>query len=447
MKIEERKTYPIALGLCILLLLPFLYLSFFCYPVADDLTYAWKGQNKEFWKAITNEYQFWNGRYFSNILVLHNPFGYGSLLLYRLVPIALIIGIILSAKHYFQSLFKNAFTSRSYWIWAILFCLIFLCTMPDISEGIYWYTGSVSYTLGCIFLLFSFSFKLQKRTLLSLLFLFLGMGCSEVCMLFGLLIIGTKHFLFNQRNWILLIATIFFSALVYFAPGNEIRSSLFEAKHQFLHSLLYSIAQTARFNFAFLGITIFLASTLWIYSLEYLNERSLTIRNSFGLNWKNSWLLLLIPIFISTFPAYWSTGILGQHRTTNVACFFWIFAWLANITVWYNLLKSKSFFKKYLFAALLLLFTIPNFFVRNDHLHLLTDLLESRHKVYSNIMQERWLRMNNCSELEPGSIIYLPKDSSECYTLDVLPLYEPKHWMNEGYALFSNCDDILIEKE
>jgi len=447
LKIEERKTYRIAFGLCILLLFPFLYLSFFCWPIADDLTYAWKGQNTAFWKAIINEYKFWNGRYFSNLLVLHNPFGYGSLLLYRLVPLALIFGVIFSARHYFQSVFKNAFMSRTYSIWGIVFCLLFLFSMPNISEGIYWYTASVSYTLGSIFLLLSFSLHLRKRRFLSLFFLFLGMGCSEACMLFGLVYYMYQHFFLQKKNWPLLIAALLFSAIVYFAPGNAIRSNLFDAKHQFFHSLLYSFAQTARFNFSFFGISILIASLFWLYNLEKLNERSLAIRNSFSLNWKSSWLLLLIPVFISAFPAYWSTGILGQHRTINVACFFWIFAWFANITVWYNALKSKAFFKKRLFAALLFVFLIPNFIVRKDHFHLACDLLENRYKMHSSIMEERWNRMENCSDLASGTSIFLPIDSSNCETLNVLPLYEPDHWMNEGYAIFSKCPDIVIVAE
>lgn len=447
MRIEERKTFRKALCFCLVLLSPFLFLAFYSWPIADDLTYAFKGQNSPFWEGVFNEYKNWNGRYFSNVLVLHNPFGYGSILLYRLVPIALIFGIAFSARHYFQSLFKNAFNFRSYWIGGFLFCLLFLFTMPDISEGIYWYTGSVSYTLGAILLLFSFSFHLRKRTFLSLIFLFLGMGCSEVCMLFGLLYYFVQHFVFKSKNGVLLIAAVLFAAAVYFAPGNAIRSALFDAKHQLFHSIIYSVAQTARFNLSFLGLAVILTSIIWVYNLEKLSERSIVIRNSFGMTWKNSWLLLLVPIFISAFPAYWSTGILGQHRTINVACFFWIFAWFANLTVWFNALQAKSLFRKKIFAFGLIVFLIPNFIVRKDHFQLLSDIIEKRYETHSNVMEERWKRMENCKKLNEGALIYLPIDSSQCKTLDVLPLYEPEHWMNEGYAIFCGCEHVRIKKE
>src|SRR5262249_3706199 len=40
--------------------------------------------------------------------------------------------------------------------------------------------------------------------------------------------------------------------------------------------------------------------------------------------------VLTIPI--ATFPVYWSTGVLGQHRTPSVACFVFVLLWFAALT-------------------------------------------------------------------------------------------------------------------
>ena len=43
--------------------------------------------------------------------------------------------------------------------------------------------------------------------------------------------------------------------------------------------------------------------------------------------------LLLFVIFFSSFLPYWVSGILGQHRTLNVAYFMFIILWFSTITV------------------------------------------------------------------------------------------------------------------
>jgi hypothetical protein len=48
--------------------------------------------------------------------------------------------------------------------------------------------------------------------------------------------------------------------------------------------------------------------------------------------WLAAGLLLVIPAAV--FPAYWETGLLGQHRTVNTAYFAFLVLWFTATAIW-----------------------------------------------------------------------------------------------------------------
>ena len=124
------------------------WLAAYVHPYADDLSYATVGIRYGLWERLVLEYNHWNGRYFSNILVLRGPMVLGferGLFWYRLVPLALMFLTWLGAYQLIKALFRELISQGNARIAGLIFLLVYLNAMPDASEGFYWYTGAVSY--------------------------------------------------------------------------------------------------------------------------------------------------------------------------------------------------------------------------------------------------------------------------------------------------------------
>ncbi len=151
----------ILLFLLVISLTPYIYLAFFAHPIADDLIYASKGEFTNILNLMRTEYLSWNGRYISNFFVLINPIKH-SLLLYQIIPICLVALILFGARVFFRCFFKEQNLKPSSLLnITLLFTLILLGQLPTIAEGIYWYTGAITYIppIGFTLLYFSLIYK------------------------------------------------------------------------------------------------------------------------------------------------------------------------------------------------------------------------------------------------------------------------------------------------
>lgn len=462
--IKTSNSYSTLTVILILLVIlsPYLYISQYCNPVTDDLTYAFKGKNPDFWNVYFGEYENWNGRYFSNFLVLINPVSSDNFTLYKFIPIALIILTFISIFYLIHQLIQNIFNSIFKIQISLIILLLYLQTMPIISEGIYWYTGAVTYQVGIISALLFLGMLVQFyngnwvmknkliHSIMILLLLFISAGCNELNMvlsIFILLIIGIKTYSYSKyRNFILLFlfASILFGILVYFAPGNENRGDNFEEKHDFFRSLFYSAAQTIRFFTIWLsGGTLLIASLLYYPICKKLSEEIPLFKNSFHLSPVMALLLSLSFIFIGAFLPYWSTGNLGQHRTMNVSLFFFMLTWFVFLTSLYNsnLLKWENLHPKIkiiLFSVLCL-----TLFFTNNGWNVIHDLYSGNAKSYDEQMNERYEKIRNMND-----DLYLPMIKNPPKTLFVLDLIDdPNHWQNRSYTVFFNKTEYLIYRE
>ncbi|WP_460879602.1 hypothetical protein [Pontibacter rugosus] len=65
---KNKKTYWFILVLGIYCLLPFLVLSFYTYPQADDFDFAVRDSQNSFWETQVYSYLNWSGRFFGTCL-------------------------------------------------------------------------------------------------------------------------------------------------------------------------------------------------------------------------------------------------------------------------------------------------------------------------------------------------------------------------------------------
>lgn len=451
----------------IIAIAPYIYISIYANPIADDFNNAAKGKANNLWIASTELYFNWGGRYASNIFVLLNPLVFDSFVGYKIVPPILITLTICAYFIFIQVIIGDIINKVKSLQIAFLLTLLFIYQMPIISEGIYWYTGAVTYHLANIialiyiallYLFFQQKYLFQNKNIhviIVSLFLFILIGFNEIHMISSLILsfvifLIDKRQQFNNKNFViyLLIITVLFCVLEVFAPGNSKRGSHAVAQnHRFFHSLFSSILQTSRFFLEWLSSTpLLLLSVLYYYLNEKLSKTHKLFSNSFYLSPLVSSFLLLFIIFFCSFLPYWATGILGQHRTLNIAYFMFIILWFINLTVCYNYFRNKiGLIKELSFSAnLTILFLVWSSLVfTKNGFDIMIDITSGKAIQYNNDMIKRYSLLDS-----PRDTIYFKPITNPPKTLFVLDItHDPNYWLNTGYNKYFKTDKkIMIEK-
>lgn len=465
MSYSKRHSWFFLISL-LLLFAPYVYISRYTNPVADDFVYGARAEANALSTLLIPEYFNANGRYVSNIFAFLNPIGYHSFFIYKLVPVVLIILILLSTYALVRIMMgKDQSNIESFTI-SLLFSGLFFYQMPILSEGIYWYSGAVTYQLGTVFMItylsmlvlftqgrFFFKSKAFHIVLLTLL-LIAGIGFTEIHMIAFLLFscislfIAIKHKLRCKPLFIyLLIITCIFSGIMFFSPGNDNRASLFVNNHRFLYSLALACAQTLRFFLEWTAsIPLLALSFLYYFLNKKLSENNHLFSVSFYLSPFYSVAMLFVVIFIAVFPPYWATGILGQHRTVNVAYYLFLMMWFINLTVCYNFYKNElpdvQFINRQLQSILLMVTLVALFFSKNGY-DILTDIFYGKAQAYDVQMTSRYAQLQ-----APADTIYFNPIQDPPKSLFLYDVKEdPADWLNQSYNLYFKCKDKSIIKK
>lgn len=468
-QILRRELLPwYALILILLVVSPYFYLSFYIYPAADDYNYAFLTISKDWNKEYFNQYNTWNGRYASNILVLLNPIAFHNLIFYRFIPLILIFFTFLSVYFFIDSVYRKQFENIVKVNIALTLTLFFLYVMPNIAEGIYWYTGAVTYQISVTLLIIysALIFRYLTRRyiigkafhfILNTIVIILVIGFNEIVMLILLLyhfVLMLFAFFKYEKNksisvyWFIIV--LIASLIIFLAPGNEVRASYFENNHQFFNSVLYSLLQTIRFLsdwISNLPFIIFSLITLYLFkkgNVEFFKVVSYSDILVWGLS-------IPLIIFICIFPAYWGTGILGQHRTVNVACLLFIMLWLVNLNLWMVYYKELPFFnnidkilkdKTIIILFLILLITMA---VTKNGYNAFTDIYDGKARKYSKEMTERIEKMKGAKSksIESIGVDPLKYKPATIFVIDITA--DSDHWINKGYASYYTMKSIWLE--
>ena len=432
-------------GIIFFLCISFIYLSFFIHPSGDDYTYAFLELKSPFFSAYLDEYFLWNGRYFSNFFVLKNPltFGFNNVRLYRVFVILIQLSLFISI-YFSLSKFSLYFSKQQRLLFAGFLFLSYLLLIPALNEGFYWYTGMVTYQLAIIFFLIYIHFYFHKsfylRTLILIFLQVMLIGFNEVSMLYLIcfqfiyLVFTAKNFKID--NYILFITSVSFSFIVFMSPGNSVRASYFEGvSHQFFHSLLMSLLQVIRF-FIKLNEGFFLFITAIIFynllpNIKLFIDNYRTTRNLFMIP-----TLIFVILFISIFPAYWTTGIMGQHRTVNFAFFICIpllFFWFLLIINRFESFFITLFNKIKIFIVFGFIFSIS--LTRNLQ-GVFEDFSNDKHLKFNQQNHLRYTSLNNQMNQKKKDV-YLKKLKTHPFSISIYDLsLDPNHLSNIGYQRY-----------
>jgi hypothetical protein len=439
--ILDKKYSSWILGVLILLLIPFIYLFLFTHPIADDLAFGHQTKTTDLFTQLRSTYLNWNGRYSGNFFIQLFPISIDNLLFYRLILFVSFSLFMVSFYAFIKSIFIKT-TAVILWSITLLGMLAYLSILPTLAEGFYWYTSVIYYQLSLVFFLFfsalAINFVKQQFLIhkvfhlgLTIFLLVASIGMNEsvaliipfVCISFfiGSLIKKSKNTAFLA---ILTIVAISCAAVVVFSPGNEIRLASYTNNKDLVASFFMSFLQMGRFLasfiFSFSGLFYFLFVACFF-------PLSTTILKQL----KSHYLFIgfIAILFLSVFPAYYATGILGQHRTLNIAALFYIlFITLFALKIG-NELKERLPRKPQKTVLYFVLF----FFIFGNGRTVLLDLISGRVQEYDEQLQKRYTTLKENHSAKIHKLNVRPKS---IFVIDVET--DSIHWVNQAYLLENN---------
>lgn len=397
---------------------PFLILTLFSHPAFDDYTWAVLVLKDGFVHTQKFLYNTYVGRYFSTAVVSVGPLTFGSFAGYKAVGMLVIFLTALSIFCLVDALLKSSVGLVDKLLATSFLAALFSNQMPDVTEAYFWVTAAVVYQLPGILTLIFFALVINSSekskgvkvflSFLSCLLIVAIVGSNETSMVvFALLVfvITIKAWIDKsdeRRRWLVFsIVTTICSLIVILAPGNAGRSSYYPNRQRFFFSLGMSLLQEGRFLFMWLSNAAFALGTIFFIPVaaELLNK-AVRLKH-LRIHPLVSSLLLLTLVFLGFFPAYWSTGSMGQHRTVNTVYFLFLMGWFINIVIWVAYLKEKHGLTvpglpKYVYAIGLPVL-LSSLFLFNNTSTAIGDLVHRRAYRYDMETRKRDARFEQCA--------------------------------------------------
>lgn len=427
----SNRQYYILYIVALLIVIGYLSVTLFIYPFADDFTYALKGQQDDFIRTVLNERQIWNGRYLSNFLVIGHPLNWGGLVSYRIMAASLIVFSIVGL--YCGCRILNI---KRAGLLALLIFVVLVSSLPNTSEAFYWFCGAWTYIPAAILLFLEFVILFKRKAEVKLWVLIpiflIGSGFNELFSLISVLLILLKFTeVKNFRIAVLFVLQIFLFYYVFTAPGNEYRASLFKGNYDFFNTLKLTGMYTLRFIGEWLLNPLIYLIFIVIIKADFKSLKISILKKPIYVL-----LLLILPTIIACAGPIWSTGILGQHRTANMACFlFFTFLFLAILS---NKEKFK-FIDKWGFKWGFVIMIFAMLFWKNNFF-LLEDLTSGELSRFEKKLEERVDILENCNE----EFCNVPALIDQPHTFQVYRLdNNPEHWKNKSYQLYYKSGKVI----
>ncbi len=396
-------TFYLTAGTSLLIVAIFLYCGLFAIPSADDYAYAnliHKG--KTFWDAQVDSYIGWSGRYTATLLITW--FGSSFLDYYWLVPWISISSLLSAIYLCFWTVFYSQRHERFFHLFPISFFAVFLSSshaghgVGVINGGFFWLAGAVTYQIGAVFFYLAIStFIWMARGkysianfILTFLFLLLSIGSNETLMLLNLFSVFALSWFYRRQFQIkfifIILAAIIGCAVVFFAPGNSVRSGTAEGGH--LLSALGICAEKTVQLYAF----SLLNPLLWLLVILYrenIDKMLSLITNHVSL--RAFFLFMTGLVYTLYFPVAWALNSGAPNRLISFIAFFCTFASIFIIRKLLTLVSSKISLNK--LVPILFIFTILLFTTTLEPLYIAIKTIPTGKQIHSaHIMRNSYVR-------------------------------------------------------
>lgn len=444
-----------------LLIVPFIYISLFVNPIADDYSLCLISHKLNFFEYTRYFYQTLSGRYAAGLAVyllkIINLFT-----IVKVFPIIIILLSIYSTYLLFNKLFeKHLLINFSL---SIIINFIFYTYMPWITHGLYWFTGSATYALSWIFISYFYSFYLDfekgnlksyKKILFILIIIFV-VGLNECTLIFVNLILILKFFKsLIEKNLsyyliFILALSVTFSIISIIAPGNYVRlnyilNSASISNVSNYKNILFSVNQSIHLffiyliNFKFIILLVFMLFGLYEMSL---NNNKLIKKDSLINLFSSVLLFVLLPLVI--FPAFYTSNCL-YPRTGNL--FFWIILFstvLISKFVFFYLKKHLVNFRgliTMIMCILIILISMQFLLYTNGTKAVYSDLYRFKASKYNNQLNLRYDMMKKNSKYQ-----VFPKLNNIPYSIYHGEISDnPNNWVNKVTAEYFKVDSIAVK--
>jgi hypothetical protein len=452
--IDKSVQKKLALLVLLLSIIPFLILAFFCHPAYDDFCYSVGPMKTSFIEGQKAMYNGITGRYFLMALLHFNPLTVGSFVGYQALAALIILLLFISIFSFLDAFLKSSVGRLEKLIGAAFLLGLFSNQMPDVTEAYYLMTSKIAYQLPNVLILFFFALAIRssenlKRakllmTILCCVLIVAIVGCSEISMLIlALLVFSVTINLWLEKSkqrwrWLIFsLVTIVCSAVVILAPGNAIRAGLLPAgQHRFFFSLGMSLRQEVSFLLIWFSNFAFVLGTFFFIPVAANISDRIPVLKQLRFHPIICSLLLLLVVFLGLFPAYWTMGMMGQHRTVNAVYFFFLIGWFINILIWVDYLKRKRGFKAAALPAYVYVIGVPLLFctllLTNNTRLAIGDIVRGRAYRYDKAVKERYAQFKQC--VREGQFDGCPVVTmSELPTTITNPYYETEFDCQEEY--------------
>ncbi|WP_029296027.1 DUF6056 family protein [Chryseobacterium hispalense] len=341
-----KSVYTFTAFLSIILIIGLVYISFFNVYQTDDYIYAYTTEKFGIIRNILEFYTNWGGRYFGYSYNMLIPLSQDpENILPKVYPAFLITSFISVSALNFREFFKYS------WIQSIIkgVFLFFFYTilLTNISEHIFWFTGSNIYfvpaILSGLLLFLSKKYNDTNETRwysLILLLIFILMGSNEIV---ALIIFGIIIF-WNTQNTSVRLKIMFIVALSgilisFLAPGNFLRMAESEDVFyvKWLKRIVYFGADTA---YIFIKTAVVLPLFIKIFEKELCQIASKYVFKKLMIIWLISFLPLLFLGFIMN----------GIGRQFENIIWFWLLSFSVVVAI------KLPGIKKFWVVSLILIF-------------------------------------------------------------------------------------------
>jgi hypothetical protein len=459
------------MGLGIYTLLPFLLISQYNQPSADDFYFAVSNSGNDLWDIQKNIYASWSGRFFSTIISGINPMFYHSFILYKIYSVILIILFTVTLTLLIREYLKNAASTKQ--ITAISSVIIFLyfAQMPSTAEGFYWFSGYCAYQAANIHTMillilvqkispYSFSFKNIAWVLFSSVLCVAIIGSNEVsliivsCLIFFICLYHT--FKIKKSSFIflfLMIVCLVAGAVAILAPGNFERMKNVQ---EFSGSPLWTITGAISLS---AGYFIKWALPLVIASLVYIPLFGIPLAkkinpggNFFLVNLKLSIILYFLLFLLLELFFVWVAGGSNLGRVENVIYLYFLLGWFFNLNViivkyWKKDDILSTPLRNIIYGFICLLFFLNIFDINNNISTAYIDLISGKAKKYENelIDRQKLIKLSTSDTCIVKPLTEIPKT---IFFTDIMSIADTaEFWNNEGYAKYFGKSFVITESK
>jgi len=334
----------------IVLISPFILLSFFSHPSGDDYYFFDAVAKIGFWSTQHFFYTEVNGRFISSFLMSAYAYLMESSLGYKLVTCFILIFFIYATYCLVRRLgeFNDKFNSLT--VTLLLVCTI-LYYMESTAEAFYWIPSAITYTFAsCLSLIFwaillhDYSRKstFSLKTIHASLLLVFIMGSSDIVALQTLLILLSvllftlvKYKRISKNILYFTVLAMIIGYISFQAPGNSVRAS-WQGDPQFNYDLAASIINTIKFLFytilRWLTNPVFiLLSLVYFFNIKLCSDVEKT--PFFNVHPLVSILIMIGLLAACVFPIYWNVIFSPPPRIYNTLFITLIFCWIYNLHV------------------------------------------------------------------------------------------------------------------